>query len=141
MSAISWMRIHVAGRAVAVHRHDRVVRGVMAASICAGSRLHVSGSMSTNTGVMAVPQQRMRGRDEGERGGDDLAGHAQRLQRRHQCDRAVGEQREVIDTEVARQRRLELLVERPAVVSHLLSQICSRYGRNSSSGGMNGCVT
>ena len=41
--------------------------------------------------------------------------------RGHQCDRGVGEQRDVIDAQVRAQRRLQLLVERPPLdsLSHI----------------------
>ena len=49
--AIARIGVHVGALAVQVHRQDGLGRGVMAASILAGSIVKVRGSMSTNTGV------------------------------------------------------------------------------------------
>ena len=105
-------RIDVARMAVAVHRHDRRrVRRDRRLDPCwiEVERLRVDVDEHR---LDAVPEQRVRRGDERERRRDHLARDAQRLQRRHQRDRAIGEQRDVLDPEVFAQRRLELLVER-----------------------------
>ena len=62
-----------------------------------------------------VPDQAVRGRDEGVRRRDDVTRDAELLQRAHQCDGRVAEQRDLRDAQPAAQRRLEPLVELPAV--------------------------
>ena len=62
-----------------------LVRGVIAASICAGSIVNDAGSMSTNTGRRAGVADRRDGRDERERHGDHFVARAD----------AGGEQRQV----------------------------------------------
>ena len=70
-----------------------VVCGVMAASILARVEVQRVRVDVDEHRLDAVPQQRMRGGDKRIGRRDDLAGDAQRLQRGHQCDGAVGEQR------------------------------------------------
>jgi hypothetical protein len=124
-----------------MHRHDRAGgrrdRGFDLFRI----EVECAGSMSANTGRQAVPQQRMAGGDEGVGRGDDLAIDAERLQRRHQRQRAVGEQRDVLDAQVLAQRLLERWWNWPPLVRYLLSQICSSEATKSCSGGMAGWVT
>ncbi|MOA46255.1 hypothetical protein D3C78_1687460 [compost metagenome] len=62
----------------------------------------------------------MGGRDEGVRRGDDLARHAQCLQRRQQGNGAVVEERDVLDTEVVGKSSFQFLVHRPAIGEDLV---------------------
>ena len=57
----------------------------------------------------------MCGGHKGIRCGDDLTGDTQRLQRRDQRDRAIGEQCNVLDTEVVTELLFQLLVKGAAV--------------------------
>ncbi len=63
----------------------------------------------------AVPEQGMGCGNEGVRRGDHLAGNAQSLKRRDQCQGAVGEQGQMADTQIFAQGLLELLMKRPLV--------------------------
>ena len=87
------MRFDVAWLAVAVHRHDggglrRDGRLDLAGIEVEGLRVDVDEHR-----LDAVPEQGMRRGHERVGRGDDFAGDAQRLQRGHQRQRAVGEQR------------------------------------------------
>ena len=103
--------VGVARDAVAMDRQDggggRGDRFLDAVGVeVAGHRVDIDEHRSD-----AVPQQRVGGGHERVRGRDHLAADAQRLQRGHQGQGAVGEQAEVLDAEIARQFRFELLVE------------------------------
>ncbi|MCY1347163.1 hypothetical protein D9M69_332690 [compost metagenome] len=106
---------HIAGNAVAVHGHDRGGGrcdgfldpcGVQ----IAGNRIDID-----EHGLETVPQHRVRGRHEGIRGGDHLAGDPQGLEGRHQGKRAVGEQADMLDPQVVGQLPLEALVHGTAI--------------------------
>ena len=106
---------HVAGMAIAVHRHDRGGLGRDGRLDALG--VEVAG-VWINVGehrLQAIPQQRVSGGDEGIRRGDHFALDAQGLQRRHQGDGAVGQQRQMFHPQVLGQRLFQLLVEGPAV--------------------------
>ena len=62
-----------------------------------------------------VPKQGMGGGDEGVRGGDDLTGDAQGLERGYQRQGTVGKEREMLDAQILAQRLLQLAVEGAAV--------------------------
>ena len=87
----STMARQIARHAHLVHARIAFVRGVIAASIRAGSMLNVTGSMSTNTGVGAAVADRVGGRDERVADRDDLVAgpDADREQRQVQRGRAV----------------------------------------------------
>ena len=84
--------IHRAGVTVAMHRHDggglRSDGGLYFVGVqVEGLRVNVDKDR-----LDAIPQERVRGGDEGIGCGDDFATDAQGLERRHQCQGAVGEQ-------------------------------------------------
>ena len=102
--------LHVAGFAVAVHGHD-------GGGLRGDGRLYPVGVHATVGWVDvhehrldAVPPYRVRRRHEAERGRDDLAGDAQRLQGRDERQGAVGEEADVGDLEIFAERPLKLLM-------------------------------
>jgi len=98
-----------------VHRHDG--RGLRGDGRFDARRIHIQGVRIDidEHRLDAVPQQRMGGRDKRIRGGDDLAGDAQCLQRRNQCQRTVAEQGDMLDAQILAQFGFELLVKRAAI--------------------------
>ena len=102
--------LHVAGLAVAVHGHD-------GGGLRGDGRLYPVGVHAAvgwvdvhEHGLDAVPPYRVRRRHEAERGRDDLAGDAQRLQGRDERQGAVGEEADVGDLEIFAERPLKLLM-------------------------------
>lgn len=107
--------VYVARDAVAMHRHD--CRGRRCNGFFDAVRVEVvsAGVDVDEYRCQAVPEQRMRCGDERVGRGDDFALDAQRLNRGHQCQGAVGEQREVLHAQILGQFMFELLVKRAAV--------------------------
>ena len=105
----------IARVAVAMHRHDR--GGLRRDGRLDPGRVHVErgGVDIDEHGRDAVPQQGVRGGHEGVGRGDDFARHTGLLQRRHQRQGAVGEQAQVLHSQIARQLGLQLRVIRAGV--------------------------
>ena len=92
--------LHVAGLAVAVHRHDG--SGLRSDGGLDLVRVHaaVRGVDVHEHGLYAVPPDRVGGGDEAERGRDDLARYPESLQRRDERQGAVSEEADIRDPEV-----------------------------------------
>lgn len=107
--------LHVAGLAVAVHRHDgRGLRRYGSLNLV-GIHAAVRGVDVHEHGLYAVPPDRVGGGDEAERRGDDLAGYPERLQRGDERQGAVGEEADIRDLEVFAEGLLKFLVVVPVV--------------------------
>gem|GEM_PF-2144811 len=97
--------------AIDMHRHDG--RGTRR-----DERLHFRGVQRKGVGFdvtkdrrAAIEMNRVGGRDEGERCGDDFARDPQGLHPQLQRNHPVGEKTHIFDAQVLRQRRFKLLVE------------------------------
>ena len=107
--------VDVAGRSVAMHgQQGGRARGDGRLDL---RRIEVEGHGVDvhEYGREAVPEERMRGRHEGERRGDDFALEVEDLHRGHERDRGVVEEADVFDVEMTGESLLQLLVERTSV--------------------------
>ena len=105
--------LDVAGLAVAVYRHDG--RGLRRDCRLYFVGIHAAvGRVDVHEHWLdAVPPYRVRGRDEAERGRDDLPGYPERLKRRDERQGAVGEEADIRNLEIS----AEGLLQFPVVVS------------------------